>query len=286
MSNNLSQEWPEHQSDVRKLKDECVTPSTVCDDDEARFHSPTTSVPCHNGHNSAHQDLRSIPEIGKVSSIYVRGPFSFPMITSLVDSGRPICMICQKEFRTGQSCRELRRCGHCFHSICLETHLESHSRCPVCRVRCKLPTIKDSRKKATGSRTYWTPDYDAQLMMISDKIDREKRRRQYLLKGTRDHPPRSYVFLKCSLPTLLEESEESLKADDGTLLSLCKSITREREIQKLRDIRNWTNDMKRLAITFTFSIICLYIEQSMFVKTMLKRQNSSEKPTHFSSKPF
>jgi hypothetical protein len=272
MSEDISKEHPLNSVELGKLECGCVTPSTVCDEDDKTFPMPTADLTCPDSLISEQHRSQQFRIPGSVSSIYVRGPFSFPMITSSINSGRPICMICQKEFRTGHNCRELRRCGHCFHASCLESHLESHSRCPVCRVRCKPPSTKDRRKKTTGSRTYWTPDYDSQLMLISDKIDREKRTRQYLLKGTRDHPPRSYVFLKCSLPTLLEESEESIKQDDGTLLSLCKSISREREIQKLRDIRNWTNDMRRLAITFMFSIINLYIEQSMFVKTMLKRQ--------------
>jgi hypothetical protein len=114
---------------------------------------------------------------------------------------------------------------------------------------------------------YWTPDYDHQLLKLSDKVDRERRLKQYLLKGKRDLVPRSHIFLKCSLPTLLEESQESLETDDGTLGSLCRSIAREREIQKLRDMNTWTKDMRRLAITFVYSVMCLYIKQSMIVRS-------------------
>jgi hypothetical protein len=120
-------------------------------------------------------------------------------------------------------------------------------------------------------RPYWTPDYDNQLLYWSDKIDRERRLKIYLLKGRRDPVPRSYIFLRSSLPTLLEESQESLNADDGTLFSLCKWIAREREVQKLSNIQCWSKDMKRLAVTFVFSVICLYIDQLIFVDLFLKK---------------
>ena len=252
------------------------TPSTVCSDHDDEFLTGTLDAHVTETSPEYFIPAKRAPQVAIPpgtsryrSDTFTKGPFRFPEVSNEAQSCRPVCMVCQKELIVGQPCRELRTCGHCFHSDCLEEYLGSRSRCPVCQVRCK-PT-RSRKKEGNRGRPYWSPDFDTQLLSCSDKLDRERRLKLYLLKGTRDNAPRSQVFLKSALPTLLEESPESLATDDGTMISLCRWIARERQIQKLRDMDYWSKDMKRLAITFVFSVLRVYIEQAMFVDLFHKK---------------
>ena len=250
------------------------TPSTVCDESDDSFQEDSLAL---SETTMPHLfDSRQIEESASIavhrSFDFAKGPFIFPKISRSEHSSRPICIICRNELRGGEICQELRTCGHCFHGSCFQGFVESHSRCPVCRVRFQpSKTSSKGDKRKSAGRPYWSPDYDIQLLSISDKFDRDRRMKKYLLKGKRDNVPKSYVFLKSGLPTLVEESPEGLEADDGTLVSLCKCIARESEIQKIRNIRAWSKDMKRLAITFMFSVICLYIDQTIFADLFIKK---------------
>ena len=248
------------------------TPSTVCSEPGEESSSESTFDTTRV--SAEYKTRYHAPRIGTSDSL-TKGPFRFPEIPRGDILCRPICLICQNELIVGQTCRELRTCGHCFHASCLEGFLERRSRCPVCYVRCK--PVKQRKEKKISGKAYWSPDFDSQLLSLSDKLDRERRLKLYLMKGKRDNAPRSYVFLKSGLPTLLEESPESLETDDGTMMSLCRCIARERQIQKLRTMDCWSKDMKRLAITFMFSVICMYIEQAIFVDLFEKKLRTFSK---------
>ncbi|XP_058110981.1 RING-H2 finger protein ATL52-like [Magnolia sinica] len=43
------------------------------------------------------------------------------------------CAVCLSEFKDGESLRLLPECMHSFHVPCIDTWLESHSNCPLCR---------------------------------------------------------------------------------------------------------------------------------------------------------
>jgi len=257
------------------------TPSTVCSESDEESSMGSSENMVKDGNPSLVGGIHPVlfgfnSSASIVADNFTKGPFRFPEVHRGIETCTPVCMVCQNELVKGQSCRELLACGHCFHATCLEEYLAHRSRCPVCHVRCK-PAKTKKKERATG-RPYWSPDFDTQLLSWSDKLDRERRLKLYLLKGTRDNAPRSYVFLKSGLPTLLEESAESLETDDGTMISLCCSIARERQLQKLRNMACWTKDMKRLAITFAFSLLRLYIEQAIFVDLFQKRLRAFSNP--------
>jgi hypothetical protein len=173
----------------------------------------------------------------------VRQPFPFPQTVvakSCTGQGLapiPICIICRGTFDEGESCRELRSCGHCFHSGCIESYLGQHSHCPVCRSRCRssLGKRKSSCSKQVsdrdGGRPCWCPEYDSQLLTMSNKADSE--RRIYI----RDDPPRSDVFLKTSLPVLLEESQEYMNSSDGSIDCLSRYLRSEKEKHLLSSMK-------------------------------------------------
>ena len=250
------------------------TPSTACGDEEADFRSESWDVDRYLRTNGiepvVRRRSRGLDQAQFKSA--VRESFRFPTMpcTSPTPSV-PVCVVCRSQFYGGELCRELTSCGHCFHSECIEWHFKSHSRCPVCKGRCRA-SAKPRPQRESSSRPCWTPDYDSELLNISDRMDRERRQKIYLLNGRRDTVPHSGVFLRSTLPTLLEEpNKEGLEADDGTLSSLSQFLYREKERRKLSDLRAWSKTMKQLGVTFMFSLCCLYLDQKIFVDLYLLR---------------
>lgn len=48
------------------------------------------------------------------------------------------CSVCLSEFEEGEVLRILPKCNHPFHIQCIDTWLQSHSTCPLCRVNIVL----------------------------------------------------------------------------------------------------------------------------------------------------
>ena len=264
-------------------RQESITPSTDCSEDEVLLNweldttsspqIPLTKAPVLQSEVNSRRSARGLSEEQFMNA--VRPIFRFPLaVGSSNTSAVPVCIICQNRLQAGESCRELVGCGHCFHSDCVESFFQSHSRCPVCRVRCRPPASVRGRAKRLAlryrPRPCWTPEYDLELLGISDRVDRERRARIYLTKGLRDDAPQSQVFLKSSLPVVLEECLDELRGDDGSLLSLCKFLHREKEKRVLSSIKNWNRDMQKLAIAFVLSVVVMYLSQKHYVETYLK----------------
>jgi hypothetical protein len=260
-----------------------ITPSTDCSEDEVilnweldtklRQQSQETEAAELQTENDVRRNPRGLSQEQFLRA--VRPIFLFPSVAgNAKTSAVPVCIICQNRMQTGESCRELVVCGHCFHAECIESFFQSHSRCPVCRARCRPPASVRGRAKRLAfryrARPFWTPEYDAELLGISDRVDRERRARVYLTKGVRDDVPQSQVFLKSSLPVVLEECHDELRRDDGSLLSLCRFLHREKEKQVLSSIKNWNRDMQKLAIAFVLSVVVMYLSQKHYVETYLK----------------
>jgi hypothetical protein len=49
--------------------------------------------------------------------------------------GNDICQICGEDFSEASLRAIMLCCGHKFHRICIEGHLESYKTCPVCKKR-------------------------------------------------------------------------------------------------------------------------------------------------------
>ncbi|GAA0159180.1 ubiquitin-protein ligase [Lithospermum erythrorhizon] len=43
------------------------------------------------------------------------------------------CIICLSEFEEGEMVKLIPKCKHVFHNYCIDTWLESHVSCPLCR---------------------------------------------------------------------------------------------------------------------------------------------------------
>ena len=260
-----------------------TTPSTVCDENEEVLlnweldvlpGSRTASNVVSSSGNDASTRKRSRGLTPDQFLSAVRSPFLFPAThTGTRTSAVPVCIICQNSLKGGDLCRELVNCGHCFHSDCVEDYFLGHSRCPVCRSRCRPPSSVRGRAKRLAHRQRprpcWTPEYDSELLSVSDRVDRERRARVYLTKGIRDEAPQSHVFLKSSLPVVLEECADELGRDDGSLLSLCRFLNREKEKRILSSMKNWNRDMQKLAVAFVLSVVVMYLNQKQYVETYL-----------------
>ncbi|KAL0429398.1 UNVERIFIED_CONTAM: E3 ubiquitin-protein ligase EL5 [Sesamum radiatum] len=60
---------------------------------------------------------------------------------AIFDDISQCCAVCLDDIRGGDSYRELRECGHCYHSKCIDLWLRSHSTCPLCRTKIPQPQI-------------------------------------------------------------------------------------------------------------------------------------------------
>ena len=289
----MSEYLPSLYADTRssyKSDERVDTPSTDCGEEMDLAHWSQESPVCPQETISDAPGLvRNIsPIVSKRSRglsrqqfvAAVRQPFKFPAIPVASKDQEmapiPICIICQHQINAGDSCRELASCGHCFHAHCVEVHFSQHTRCPVCRARCRAVTTGRRSSGSTRSiekskpRPCWSPQYDAELMSISDRVDRERRARIYI-RSSREDTPQSQVFLKTSLPILLEECYEEMHKNDGSLSSLCKYLDQEKEKRLLRNVESWNKDMRKLAIAWTLTLINMYIYQHKFVELYLKQ---------------
>ena len=48
------------------------------------------------------------------------------------NSRHDTCAVCRESFTPGQPVRRIVRCGHVFHTTCMDRWLETHSTCPLC----------------------------------------------------------------------------------------------------------------------------------------------------------
>ncbi|KAL2942153.1 RING-H2 finger protein ATL39 [Bienertia sinuspersici] len=47
--------------------------------------------------------------------------------------GMNVCVICLAVFKEDEMLRSMPKCGHVFHSNCVDSWLQTHSTCPCCR---------------------------------------------------------------------------------------------------------------------------------------------------------
>lgn len=64
------------------------------------------------------------------------------------------CAVCRESFISGQPVRRIGRCGHVFHTTCMDRWLETHSTCPMCMQNI-VPNEDD-----TGSNTETPSEHD------------------------------------------------------------------------------------------------------------------------------
>lgn len=249
------------RSTSEKSLERTDTPSTVCDEEESSSSNSVgiairPSIPALHGHHRAMTYQMGSMKPGRGLNCHeflvaVKSPFLFPSLRSSPQQhATPVCIICTKALLPGNVCRELMGCGHCFHARCVEQYFHSHSRCPVCRLRCRSSRRSISNRNQSSVRPCWTPDYDTEL----------------LSSNRAHHRP----FFGSALPTLLEESEEVLNADDGSLLVLCQYLNRERERRIFSSMPSWNRDMRKLAVTFTVSLMSTLNYQLQYVSELTR----------------
>jgi len=59
--------------------------------------------------------------------------------------GDPVCVICMTQYEEESSARDILKCGHMFHSECLETWLKVKQKCPLCNQDLRRHSLDPSR---------------------------------------------------------------------------------------------------------------------------------------------
>ncbi|PKU67874.1 E3 ubiquitin-protein ligase [Dendrobium catenatum] len=62
-----------------------------------------------------------------------------------------MCAVCLSKFNDGEDIKLLPECKHCFHVQCIDMWLQSHSSCPLCRVKTKTVTEKNKENVKEAS---------------------------------------------------------------------------------------------------------------------------------------
>jgi len=172
------------------------------------------------------------------------------------------CSYCRLAFQDGDICRSTL-CSHAFHASCMEDYFSRHRRCPVCR--CKLGSrtstpISSQRSSPAIPTPCWSPDYDSELMRISNVADQQYRDVMLSERG-RALPPRSTLFLGgCTvLPIVREEDDHNNHHQHGP-----QWIVRDPDLSK------WTPEMKRLIVAFVISLARMHVNQANCLQTAIE----------------
>lgn len=65
------------------------------------------------------------------------------------------CVICLSEFEERERVKVIPSCGHVFHVGCIDTWLECHVTCPICRTEELFPRRVTSAEEERGSGVVW-----------------------------------------------------------------------------------------------------------------------------------
>lgn len=84
-------------------------------------------------HRSFHELIQTIKPTGKYKPPSPR-PIPVVKFKSRDFKDGVECVVCLSELAEGDKARVLPTCNHCFHAYCIDTWLQSHSSCPVCRI--------------------------------------------------------------------------------------------------------------------------------------------------------
>ncbi|KAK9732599.1 hypothetical protein RND81_04G009000 [Saponaria officinalis] len=80
---------------------------------------------------------------------------TFPKFTYNLARGRKqcrgmlVCVICLGVFKEDETLRSMPKCGHVFHSDCVDSWLKSHATCPCCRANL-CPKLNGSSGLSSG----------------------------------------------------------------------------------------------------------------------------------------
>ncbi|XP_059428628.1 RING-H2 finger protein ATL52-like [Corylus avellana] len=86
-----------------------------------------------DGHQGPHQIQTSQQEGGSSSTSNSIMAQLIPIIRYSKELEGDTCAVCLCEFKEAEQVRVLPECFHLFHVACVDTWLNSHSSCPLCR---------------------------------------------------------------------------------------------------------------------------------------------------------
>lgn len=80
-------------------------------------------------------------------------PRVIPIFRYSKDCNEDMCAVCLAEFKEGEQIRVLPDCLHFFHVPCIDTWLDLHSNCPLCRAEASSPPEQVALFLPESSRT-------------------------------------------------------------------------------------------------------------------------------------
>ncbi|KAL3815195.1 hypothetical protein ACJIZ3_016463 [Penstemon smallii] len=80
------------------------------------------------------------------------------------------CAVCLSEFEENESLRLLSKCSHAFHLPCIDTWLQSHSNCPLCRAGVVVPLAHPLDSSAADLQID-SCEIPQELVLVVDEID-------------------------------------------------------------------------------------------------------------------
>ncbi|XP_008796281.3 E3 ubiquitin-protein ligase Os04g0590900 [Phoenix dactylifera] len=142
------------------------------------------------------------------------------------------CSVCLSEFREDESLRLLPKCSHAFHVQCIDTWLQSHSSCPLCRANIVSvdslsppplqlpapPELESSRAVAEGERI-------EEMAVVLEDPDRGGEE-EIRLRNDGDVPAKGHPSQVLGNPERMAESDRIIEIrDDGVFQPLRRSFS-------------------------------------------------------------
>ncbi|XP_075488121.1 E3 ubiquitin-protein ligase ATL31-like [Primulina tabacum] len=90
-----------------------------------------------------------------------------------IGKGALECAVCLNEFEEKETLRLIPKCDHVFHTECIDTWLESHVTCPVCRANL-VSQARDQSAQAADSANDATPQENENVVRVNSTRSRNE----------------------------------------------------------------------------------------------------------------
>ncbi|KAL4555959.1 hypothetical protein LXL04_038593 [Taraxacum kok-saghyz] len=117
------------------------------------------------------------------------------------------CSVCLSEFEADETLRLLPNCKHAFHISCIDTWLQSHTTCPLCRAGIVDCTADEPPPEENTDDVRFTGETDLRISVMEDDDREEATESSGLTNGETDEddPNRNGEFFLTRRPVSMED---------------------------------------------------------------------------------